>query len=228
MNIWAQLCLMMAGAYLLGSIPAAYLVSRWARGIDIRQVGTGNVGSSNVLQSTSSKWLALSVLGFDGVKGALAVWIAQQAGFSAAMQMAVGLAAIAGHNWPLFLNFRGGKGIITSLGVIMMMSPWLGIIVAVMAYALAPIKQLALGVFIALLSLPVFSWFLAGPLGIEERLPVTVGLAALTAIAFIRRLAARRSPLCAGLPLWKVFIFRLLFDRDIRDRRTWVERGRIG
>jgi glycerol-3-phosphate acyltransferase PlsY len=228
LNIWVQLCLLMAGSYLLGSIPAAYLVSRWARGIDIRQVGTGNVGSSNVLQSTSSKWLAFSVLAFDGVKGAFAVWIAQQAGLSAAMQMAVGLAAIAGHNWPLFLNFSGGKGIITSLGVIMMMSPWLGIIVAVMAYALAPIKQLALGVFIALLALPLFSWFLSGPLGIEERLPVTLGFVALTSLAYVRRLTAARGPLSAGLPFYKVLIFRLLFDRDIRDRRTWLERGRTG
>jgi acyl phosphate:glycerol-3-phosphate acyltransferase len=228
LNIWVQLCLLMAGAYLLGSIPAAYLVSRWARGIDIRQVGTGNVGSSNVLQSTSSKWLALLVLVFDGVKGAFAVWIAQQIGFSAGMQMAVGMAAIAGHNWPLFLNFRGGKGIITSLGVIMMMSPWLGIIVAVMAYSLAPIKQLALGVFIGLLALPVLSWFLAGPLGIEDRLPVTLGFVALTSLAYIRRLTAPRSPLSAGLPFYKVLVFRLFFDRDIRDRRTWVERGSTG
>ena len=226
MNPAVESILLVTGAYLLGSIPAAFLVTKWARGIDIRNVGTGNVGSSNVLQSTSSRWLALAVLIFDGVKGAFAVWVARELGFSTYLQIMVGLAAIAGHNWPLFLNFRGGKGIITSLGVIMMMSPWLGVIVAVVAYSLAPVKQLALGVFIGLLALPFLSWFLSEPLAIHDRLAVTLGFSALTALAFTRRLIGPRSPLGADLPAYKVFLFRLLFDRDIRDRRIWVERGR--
>lgn len=222
MNTWLEFGLLLVGAYLLGSVPAAYLVARWSRGLDIRRVGTGNVGSANVLASTASKRLALLVLLFDGGKGALAVWLAQLAHLEPGMQVAVGIAAIAGHDWPVFLGFRGGKGVITSLGVIAMMSPWLGLIVLVGAYAWAPFKQLALGVFLALVALPVLSWFLAGPLGISERLPVAVGFTALTALAFVRRLAVPRSDISRGVPLPELLINRLLFDRDIRDRQAWI------
>jgi glycerol-3-phosphate acyltransferase PlsY len=223
-SLWLESGIVLIGAYLLGSVPAAYLMAKWFRGIDIRNVGTGNVGSANVLQSTSSKWLALIVFLFDGIKGAFAVWVAQLLNFGTGMQMTIGLVAIIGHNWPVFLGFRGGRGIITSLGVITIMSPWLGLIVFVIAYALMPFKQLALGVCIGLLALPLFSWFLSQPLGIEERLPVTIGFVILTCIAFVRRLAVPRSEISSNMRLPELLLNRLLFDRDIRNRREWIER----
>jgi acyl phosphate:glycerol-3-phosphate acyltransferase len=222
-----KFALFLVGAYLVGSIPSAYIVTRLKTGKDIRRLGSGNVGSANVLSSTSSKALALLVILFDGGKGAFAVWLGRLAGLSVGMQMAVGLAAIAGHNWPIYLGFKGGRGIITSLGVIAITSPLLGLIVLVAAYVWAPFKKLALGVFLALLALPFLSWFLSKPLGItsEARLPATLGFIALTALAYFRRLALRRSELGRNLPAAELIVNRLFLDRDIRDREAWVNRN---
>jgi acyl phosphate:glycerol-3-phosphate acyltransferase len=220
-----QFVLLAIGAYLLGAVPAAYLAVKWSRGVDIRKVGTGKVGAANVLNA-GPKWLVVPVAIFDISKGALSVWIAQGIGLSAAQQMTVGLLAIVGHNWPVYLGFKSsGRGIFTSLGVIGMLSWKLGLIMLVFPYLWAPIKQLALGVFIALVSLPLLSWFLAQPLDIEEKLSITCGFVVLTLMALMKRVVARRSDLSKSVPLRKVVFNRLLFDRDIADRRLWISRG---
>jgi glycerol-3-phosphate acyltransferase PlsY len=217
-----EFVLLSIATYLLGSVPAAYLAAKWSRGIDIRQYGTGNVGASNVL-SVTSKWLAIPVTIFDIGKGALAIWIAQLLGLGAAQQVTVGIITVIGHNWPVFLRFQGGRGIFTTLGVITMLSPWLGLIITVIAYSLAPFRQLALGVLLALASVPVFSWFLPQPLGVEERLPITLGFLVLFLVAVLKRLAVPRTPLSKSVPRGQLFINRLLLDRDIRDRKAWLE-----
>ena len=108
--------LLAIGAYLLGSVPAAYLAIKWSRGTDIRKVGTGKVGAANVLNA-GPKWLAVPVAIFDIGKGALVVFIAKQIGLSSALQAAVGLFAIVGHDWPLYLGFKsGGRGVFVSSG----------------------------------------------------------------------------------------------------------------
>jgi glycerol-3-phosphate acyltransferase PlsY len=203
-------------------VPAAYLAAKWSRGIDIRQYGTGNVGASNVL-SVTSKWLAIPVTIFDIGKGALAIWIAQLLGLGAAQQVTVGIITVIGHNWPVFLRFQGGRGIFTTLGVITMLSPWLGLIITVIAYSLAPFRQLALGVLLALASVPIFSWFLPQLLDVEERLPITLGFLVLFLVAVLKRLAVPRTPLSKSVPRGQLFINRLLLDRDIRDRKAWLE-----
>jgi glycerol-3-phosphate acyltransferase PlsY len=218
-----EFVLLCVAAYLLGSVPAAYLAVKWSRGIDIRQYGTGKVGASNVMRLTS-RWLAIPVAIFDIGKGALMVWAAQMLGLNAAAQVTVGIITIIGHNWPIFLNFKGGRGVFTSLGVITMLSPWLGLIIFVMPYTLAPIRQVALGVFFALASLPIFSWFLSQPLGIEDRLPITLGFVVLALIGLFKRLITPRTALSESVPAVELFINRLLFDRDIRDRKAWTER----
>ena len=220
-----QFVLLAIGAYLLGAVPAAYLAVKWTRGVDIRKVGTGKVGAANVLNA-GPKWLVVPVAIFDISKGALSVWIAQGIGLSAAQQMTVGLLAIVGHNWPIYLGFKsGGRGVFASLGVITMFSWKLGLIMLVFPYLWAPIKQVALGVFIALVSLPLLSWFLAQPLDIEEKLSITCGFVVLTLMALMKRVVARRSDLSKSVPLRKVVFNRLLFDRDIADRRLWISRG---
>ncbi len=216
--------LLLIGAYLVGSIPVAYLVAKWARGVDLRKHGSGNVGSSNVLAATSKRW-TIPVLIFDLGKGILAVLIARWSGLDIPYQFAVGLAAVAGHNWPVFLGFRGGRGILTSLGVILAFSPLLGLVVLVMAFSLAPVKQLSLGVFIALLALPLLAYYLADFFSIAEPGPVAVGMGAITALAFIRRLlAGGRSDLAKDLSISEVLLNRLVFDRDIRNRKLWLSR----
>jgi len=223
--MWIKFALLVVGAYLLGSIPAAYLAAKWYKGIDIRKVGTGNVGSSNVMSSTS-KWLAVPVALFDMGKGALAVWIAQIVLHSAPQTMSVGFVVIAGHNWPVFLGFRGGKGMITSLGVITVISPLLGLIILLTAYIPAVIKQLALGVFLALVELPLLSWFFYQPLGLDldKRLAVTIGFAFISAMGFAKRLIGPRMEISRNVPAGELLLNRLLFDRDIRDRKAWINR----
>jgi len=215
----------MIGAYLLGSVPSAYLALKWSRGVDIRQQGTGNVGASNLL-SIGPKWLVLPVSLFDIGKGALSVWAAHFLDMGTAQQITVGICAIIGHNWPVFLHFRGGRGIFASLGVITMMSPKLGLIVLLSPYLLAPFRRIALGVFLALTALPLLAWFLSQPLGITDRLPVTLGFVVITLIAFSKRLLAPRTPLSRSMPLGKLLLNRLLFDRDIADRKAWISRLR--
>jgi glycerol-3-phosphate acyltransferase PlsY len=213
------------GAYLLGSMPSAYLVARWRRGIDIRQYGSGNVGASNVLAVVSKRW-SIVVTIFDIGKGALMVWIAQLLGLGVAQQATVGLAAVIGHNWPVFLRFQGGRGIFTSLGIIAVLEPWLGLIALVFPYLFAPIRQLSLGVGLALVILPITSWFASQPLGIAEPLPVTISLIVLVLIVMVRRLSAPRSPLSASVSTGELIINRILFDRDIRDRKVWISQSR--
>ena len=212
-------------AYVICSIPVAYLVAKWTRGIDLRKFGSGNVGSSNVLAATSKRW-AVPVAIFDLGKGILAVLIARWAGLGTASQFVVGIAGIAGHNWPVFLNFRGGRGILTSLGVILAFSPLLGVLLAGVAYSFAPFRQLSIGVFIALLLLPFLAYAFPHFFHIDDRGAVAIGLAALTAVAYVRRLlAGKRSDLAANLSTGELLINRLLFDRDIRDRKIWLSRS---
>ena len=218
-----EFILSILGAYLLGSVPAAYLAAKWSRGIDIRKHGTGKVGAANIF-TVGPKWLAIPVAFFDIGKGALTVWIAYLLGLGAAEQVTVGIVTVIGHDWPLFLRFKGGRGALTTLGVIAMLSPWLGMILLVIGYMLAPIRQLALGVFLALVSLPIFSWFLSQPLGIEDRLAITLGFVVLSLIGLSKRLVAPRTQLSKSVSPGELFINRLLFDRDIRDRKAWINR----
>ena len=213
------------GAYLLGSMPSAYLVAKWRRGIDIRQYGSGNVGAANVLAVVSKRW-SIAVTIFDVGKGALMVWIAQLLGLSAAQQATVGIAAIIGHNWPVFLRFQGGRGIFTSLGVITVLEPWLGLIALVFPYLFAPIRQVSLGVGLVLIILPITSWFASQPLGVEEPLAITLGFIAILLIVFVRRLSAPRRPISASVPTRELIINRILYDRDIRDRKAWISQTR--
>ena len=213
--------LLTLGAYLLGSAPAAYLAARWSRGIDIRLFGDGNVGSTNLMRLTSKR-IAIPVIIFDVGKGALMVWATQLLDLDITKQVTVGLAAVIGHNWPVFLRFNGGRGIFTSLGVISILVPWLGLIILVIAYGLAPFHQLAVGVFLAVIFAPIAAWFLSQPLGVTDKLPIALGFLAIFLLVVIRRLTAPRTIFTASVSPRQLLANRLLFDRDIRDRETWI------
>ncbi len=218
-----EFALLILAAYFLGAVPAAYLAAKWSRGIDIRQYGSGNVGAANVLTVVSKRW-GIPVIVFDLVKGIVAIYVAQWIGLGIAQQVTVGIATVVGHNWPVFLRFIGGRGNLTSMGVIIMLSPILGLIGVVLAFLFSPFRQLALGVFIALVSLPILGWFLSQPLGIDERLPITLGYLVLLLIAVFRRLVAPRTSVTASVSPGQLLLNRLLFDRDIRDRKAWIHR----
>ncbi len=113
---------MVAVGYLFGSIPFAYLLSRRWTGLDIRQAGSGNVGAANVLR-TSGVAAGIAVMLLDVAKGAGSVLVAQRLSPGDAAPAAAGLAAIVGHIYPVWLRFRGGKGVATACGVFSVLTP---------------------------------------------------------------------------------------------------------
>jgi len=112
-------------AYLFGSIPAGVLVAR-TYGVDIRKVGSGNIGATNVLRALGPG-PALMVAFFDVFKGGVAVLIARAVGIEGPLLGGVALAAVLGHNYSLFLGFRGGKGVATSFGTLLFLDPILAL-----------------------------------------------------------------------------------------------------
>jgi glycerol-3-phosphate acyltransferase PlsY len=113
--------LAVAVAYLVGSIPFAFLLSR-RRGIDLRQVGSGNVGAANVLRSSGVSAAVLAML-LDACKGAFAVIVAQRIAGGPTAPVAAGLASVVGHIYPMWLRFHGGKGVATAAGVFGVLTP---------------------------------------------------------------------------------------------------------
>ena len=132
---------LLLGAYLLGSVPFAYIVAKRVQGIDIRTVGSGNVGATNVARVLGRKW-GIFVFLLDVLKGFLPVaaaqWLNGRGVGSADPPLIValtGLAAIAGHNWSVYLGFRGGKGMATSCGAFLAIFP-LGLLIALAVWAI--------------------------------------------------------------------------------------------
>jgi glycerol-3-phosphate acyltransferase PlsY len=150
-------------SYLLGSISFSVLLAKAIRGIDIRQHGSGNAGATNTLRILG-KGPAVAVLLLDVIKGIAAVWIgiwlSDGSPWIAAFS---GIAAIAGHNWPLYFNFRGGKGIATAIGVLVSLAflpaLYAGII-AILSIVLTRYVSLGSLIFVALT--PVFILILPG------------------------------------------------------------------
>src|SRR5262245_18014061 len=107
--------------YFVGSIPFAYLLSR-QRGIDLRRAGSGNVGASNVLRTTGIRAAVLAMV-LDGIKGTIAVLLAQLLSAGAGAVVAAAFASIVGHVYPIWLRFRGGKGVATAAGAFAVLAP---------------------------------------------------------------------------------------------------------
>jgi glycerol-3-phosphate acyltransferase PlsY len=108
--------------YLAGSIPFGVLITRWSKGTDVRSAGSGNIGATNVSRVAGKKW-GLLVLFLDAGKGALPVLVSVAATDEAWLHAIVGLAAFLGHVFPVWLRFRGGKGVATALGVLSVLVP---------------------------------------------------------------------------------------------------------
>tara|TARA_B100000073_G_scaffold25138_4_gene19611 strand:- start:6738 stop:7334 length:597 start_codon:yes stop_codon:yes gene_type:complete len=130
--------LILAIGYLLGAMPNGYLAGRWLKGIDLRQCGSGSTGATNVLRNVG-KGPALVVFLLDVGKGALAVLLAKQVGLNDWLQVLTGLAALAGHIWPVWLGWKGGKAVATGLGLFLGLA-W-------------PVGLASLGIFLAVISI---------------------------------------------------------------------------
>jgi acyl phosphate:glycerol-3-phosphate acyltransferase len=154
-------------AYLLGSIPFGYILVRVFRRQDIRSVGSGNIGATNVIRS-GAKGLGIATFALDVLKGCAAVWL----GALIASAFAPGMAprnaealgaifAVIGHMFPVWLKFRGGKGVATGFGVFLVSAPWAALsAIGLFFVVLAITRYVALGSIIGAASFPIFAWFL--------------------------------------------------------------------
>ena len=150
-------------AYLIGSIPFALLLARRFGEADLRRVGSGNLGAANVMRA-SGVTAGLLVAALDMTKGAASVWLAARGSASAALPAAAGLAAIIGHIYPVWLRFRGGKGVATACGVFAVLTPLaLPPALAVFVAVVWMTKYISLGSVVATIALPPLAYALGSP-----------------------------------------------------------------
>lgn len=150
-------------SYLIGSISFSYLISKKVAGIDIRSHGSGNAGATNTLR-VLGKGPAITVLILDALKGLVAMGITHWLTGDPLAYAVSGLFAIAGHNWPIFFGFRGGKGIATTLGVALGFSPLAFLIGAVLAVITIFItRYVSLGSLFLVTALPIVLYLLDKP-----------------------------------------------------------------
>jgi len=213
---------LVAGGYLLGSIPTAYLVGKWLKNLDLRCYGSGTVSGSMVFEHVA-RWAVVPVGLFDMGKAALPAWLGLQLGLGMPVAAATGLAAVAGHNWPIFLRFTGGRGLGTFMGLLLVLFPWgfpwiLGFLTA--GWLLGDSAPWALA---SLITLPLFAHLVGGP----DVVASATGIMLLLTLA--KRLEANRRPLPPpGRERRKVILRRLFLDRDIASHIEWIDRSPNG
>ncbi|EXX92341.1 glycerol-3-phosphate 1-O-acyltransferase PlsY, partial [Paenibacillus darwinianus] len=144
-------------SYLLGSVSFSILIAKWVKGIDIRQHGSGNAGATNTLR-VLGKGPAAGVFLLDVAKGVAAVWIGQWLGNGNVwMTVLCGMAAVTGHNWPIWFRFKGGKGIATTIGVMATLAFLPALFAGIAAIAvIALTRYVSLGSLVFAALMPVF------------------------------------------------------------------------
>jgi glycerol-3-phosphate acyltransferase PlsY len=173
--------------YLIGSLPIGYLVTQGTRGVDLRRVGSGNVGATNVYR-TSGLGAAMAVMIADAGKGAAAVLL----GGGGVGAVAAGVAAVAGHVYPVWLGFRGGKGVATAGGAFAVLSP-LPTAIAAVAFVLTVYRSrfVSLGSIVATLVLPIVAWLTPGLRAVDVGATIVAALILFRHRGNIARLRAR-------------------------------------
>jgi acyl phosphate:glycerol-3-phosphate acyltransferase len=212
-----QIVLLCVGAYILGSIPTAYLAGRLVLGVDIRDYGTGNVGGNNLWHS-GARWAFFPVGLFDIAKAALPAWLALvplNLGYGAAVT--AGLCAAIGHAWSIFLGFTGGRAVSTIVGTLLVVFP---------AGALIQLFLMGAGLVLRVRQLTTIGLFIMPFLSLTFARPpaVTCGCVAMVALTAVKRLEANRAPLPPDRERWSVLWRRLWLDRDIPSHEQWVAR----
>lgn len=184
------LALIALAGYLLGAIPFGLVLTRAAGLGDIRRVGSGNIGATNVLR-TGRKSLAAATLVLDAAKGAAAVLLGRHFAGEAGV-LAGGLAAVLGHLFPVWLGFKGGKGVASGFGVLLAAAPWAGLAAGLVWLVCALLTRISsLSALLACLAAPLIAWALGTP-------PPTEALVAGVALLIIARHHANLRRLLAG------------------------------
>ncbi len=193
-----QVCVALVAAYVLGSVPSGYWLVRVWKGIDIRTIGSGNIGATNAMRA-GGKAAGIIALALDVVKGLGAALALGRFGASApgaippdVVPLATGLAAIVGHNWTIFLRFKGGKGVATSLGVFVGVLPVpLAVSAAVFVIMVYLFRYVSLGSVSAALAFPTLSAITGAP-------KTHIAFAAIASAMLIWRHRANMSRLLRG------------------------------
>jgi glycerol-3-phosphate acyltransferase PlsY len=217
MNWLSSLVLIIFG-YLLGSIPTSYLVARWVKHIDLRNYGSGTVSGSMFYEHVS-RWMVVPVALFDIFKGAFPTWLGLQLGLGDIVAVTAGMAAVAGHNWPLYLGFTGGRGLGTFSGLLLVIFPWGFVLLGaflVLGFLLGDSAPWALA---AIVLMPLLVFFMDG----SGAAYWAIGMMLVLTVA--KRLEANRRPLpIMGADRRKVLFLRMFFDRDIGSHKEWIRR----
>ena len=193
--------------YILGSIPTAYVVSRVRKGIDIRTIGSGNMGGANVMREIGTQEGVLVGL-FDIAKGAGAILIAQALNVSELWIFGTGFAALVGHNFPVFAGFRGGRGSATIMGIFLVLAPTAALVtLAVVAIPFFASRKFVGAIIIGFALLPLFAWLLEGSLSL-----VRYALA-IDVFMLIRNLPDIRRVLAKGI------VKDMIYDRQRKNMR---------
>mgnify|MGYP001175673353 CR=1 FL=1 len=216
-----QNSLIIIGAYFWGGIPSAYIIGKLIKRIDIREYGSGNVGASNITINFNI-WMGLSVGTFDTiVKSTIPIVLANLFDQSLWIQMSIGIATIAGHNWSPYLKFTGGRGISTTIGVMLGLVMWKEIISGIILLGIIGhmiLKQTALFTLITAISLPFITYFANG------NVELTYISVSFTTLIILKRLTSNWSSPPSNQLLVKTLILRFLWDRDLREKDIWTSR----
>ena len=194
-------------AYLLGSVPTGYLLVRFFRDQDVRSLGSGNIGATNVLR-TGGKGLGAATFALDCLKGCASVWLGTavwhstlfQAYFAPAMplrnfQAVAALFCVIGHMFPVWLRFKGGKGVATGFGVFLVAAPGAALAaISVFILVLVFTRYVSLASILGAASFPAFAWFLVQ----GERPVFFVCVQAIVALLIIAKHHTNIVRLCAG------------------------------
>lgn len=208
----------LVSGYVIGSVPFAQIASRVLAGVDLRRYGSGNVGASNLWVS-ASRWAVVPVGLLEIFKGAMAVLIARALDLGPGGQILTGIMAMTGHNWSVFLGFTGGRGIGVLLGVLGVLAPVQLGVFAAFAVGGWLLRITPVGVLLGVLLLPLTS-ALAGEPG-----PFVLGTIGVAILVISKRVTGQGIPgIHVHAPWHEVLFYRLLLDRDVRDRAAWVYR----
>ena len=240
-------------AYLAGAVPTPYLIARLIKGIDIREYGSGNVGGSNVIRQMGRKWVVpLAAIEFllKGLSPSLLAYLVLADEVSGPLRayplfLGVPLLALVGNNWPIFLRFQGGRGLMVVCGIVLALAPVmfpLGMLVylvgwkvsgssavwALVAVAILPVLSLVPGGITALDWQGVFTLAFDGtlsPSGSDEVTAISLFCGAILCLVVLKRLVANSLQFPESVSTSKVLFNRLFRDRDVDDREQWVGRA---
>jgi glycerol-3-phosphate acyltransferase PlsY len=188
-SLWVSWTGVFLAAYLIGGIPTAYLAARWIKGADIRQLGDLNAGAANVYRNVGHK-AGIAVGAVDIAKGAAAVILAKTILDSTTAGMISGGLVIAGHNWPVYLQFRGGRGAATGVGVLLATIPLLAIPLGLVCLAVLYLtKRATVSLAVFLILAPLLAWwpmdYTYALAGYSLFIPLLVGVSHYLSIKFL-------------------------------------------